>query len=460
MRRILYVTCALLATGSLCLAHERPGEPNHRFTGDAPQSWSVMHHSDAVHGHANQQASFRLAQDNRVPERGIRPTIRSEDRTWAPNTPTPVAGSKGRSDLAQFEATMWEIIKNSSDPADFEAYLDIFPKGRHSAVARKSLRDLRAKAPAAPPQSTRGTARPGNQMVEPRALEAALQLTRKERALIQRALNGKNHQAGEPDGLFGQRTRGAIWRYQSALGMKRTGYLTDAQAKDLVEFGKSLTPSSERKRSVSTEKSQPPPPVRKALAAPAAPTIVEPRTRSFPAPDYDLGTTFTIRSKDKSRRDKIIVLEYSGKSGDISNFGKFEMSRNFRISRRGVSKPLYMSPIRFPLKLGDSWTYRMDFDTKNGKCTVARTMTATVAEKATELTVSSEKISAIKIIHRGKQRRTCSGRTFDPDTVQREFYYSPMLGMFLLDQLRVVRTDGIAILDRIRELVSYSLPSR
>jgi formylglycine-generating enzyme required for sulfatase activity len=54
----------------------------------------------------------------------------------------------------KFERDLWAIIKNSQNAADFEAYLDVFPKGAFAAEAKKRLTKLRAdkaeKAPATP----------------------------------------------------------------------------------------------------------------------------------------------------------------------------------------------------------------------------------------------------------------------------------------------------------------------
>ena len=52
----------------------------------------------------------------------------------------------------KFEKDLWSIIKNSQNAADFEAYLDVFPKGLFAAEAKKRLSDLRGNAPKKTPR--------------------------------------------------------------------------------------------------------------------------------------------------------------------------------------------------------------------------------------------------------------------------------------------------------------------
>ena len=61
----------------------------------------------------------------------------------APQPPSPAAS-------AELEALFWQSIVNSTDPADFEAYLEEFPNGVFRRLARNRLAALRAPANAAP----------------------------------------------------------------------------------------------------------------------------------------------------------------------------------------------------------------------------------------------------------------------------------------------------------------------
>ena len=59
-------------------------------------------------------------------------------------------------------------------------------------------------------------------------------LAREDRVLIQQALNALGFDAGSADGIFGPRTRGAIFEWQSAGGHDATGYVTREQADFLM----------------------------------------------------------------------------------------------------------------------------------------------------------------------------------------------------------------------------------
>ncbi len=62
-------------------------------------------------------------------------------------------------------------------------------------------------------------------------------LTRDERVLVQQALNALGFDAGPADGVFGPRTRSAIWDWQSANDLEVTGYLTQEEAEALGALG-------------------------------------------------------------------------------------------------------------------------------------------------------------------------------------------------------------------------------
>lgn len=49
----------------------------------------------------------------------------------------------------QYELAFWDSIKDSNHPADYEAYLQAYPKGRFAALARARIERLRAAAPKA-----------------------------------------------------------------------------------------------------------------------------------------------------------------------------------------------------------------------------------------------------------------------------------------------------------------------
>ena len=68
-------------------------------------------------------------------------------------------------------------------------------------------------------------------------VEAGLGLKREGRVLVQRGLRSMGLGVGYADGLFGEKTRGAIREWQEGKGFKVTGYLTGEQAEALRAMG-------------------------------------------------------------------------------------------------------------------------------------------------------------------------------------------------------------------------------
>ena len=64
--------------------------------------------------------------------------------------------------------------------------------------------------------------------------EKALELSRDERRKIQTGLNVRSFDVGDPDGIFGMRTRAGISRFQASRNETENGYLTAEQAKSLL----------------------------------------------------------------------------------------------------------------------------------------------------------------------------------------------------------------------------------
>lgn len=62
-------------------------------------------------------------------------------------------------------------------------------------------------------------------------------LTREERIKVQSGLAAVGFDAGPADGIFGPRTRSAIWDWQTAKGQEATGYLTREEAEALGALG-------------------------------------------------------------------------------------------------------------------------------------------------------------------------------------------------------------------------------
>ena len=73
-----------------------------------------------------------------------------------PEPQKPVAGS-AQSDNTAIELAFWDAIKDSSDPADFQAYLDQFPNGSFATLARNRLMRLTPAQPVPGPNGVDAT---------------------------------------------------------------------------------------------------------------------------------------------------------------------------------------------------------------------------------------------------------------------------------------------------------------
>ena len=169
------------------------------------------------------------------------------------------------------ERLFWESVKDSRDPTDFKAYLDRYPRGAYAALAAN--RQKRLKGPSTQPTGTeqpmapaRGEPRqpveapekadvqavavtsdetervesPGRPARSPDSIEVALGLDRDKRRRIQRGLASLGFGPGPADGVFGQRTRTAIGKWQSSLVAPTTGYLDAEAAKALLTTGEQV----------------------------------------------------------------------------------------------------------------------------------------------------------------------------------------------------------------------------
>jgi hypothetical protein len=406
------------------------------------------------------EPQIRLAQESGTTSRGITPRYRQTPTRRRAISPTAEAPRSVTDNTGEFESTMWAIVKESRDASDYDAYLEIFPQGRFAAKARAMLRKLRSAPDVKPTYSTKPNPEHAKQQIDPRTTEAALQLTRKERTLIQRALNDKNHQAGTSDGLFGQKTRGAIWRYQSAMGLRKTGFLTGVLAKELIEDGKRVEISLSPKRSLPKEQTvtaRPAPSlkgnVRHDIGHPA-------KSKKFSLPTYVVGSTFIIKRRVLNKNNKIFELRYLGETESGYDFDEFSLSPTFQISRPGISREQNYPPVKFPFELGETWNYEADFESKSGRCMINSKMVATVSNELEKLTVSGQQVDVVRISHRGTQTLTCGGNPLPrKNNVSREFVYSPLIGMFVSDRLRVIR-GGEPIVKKTRELISFQIPAK
>lgn len=128
-------------------------------------------------------------------------------------SPDTGAGQKERSTATngeerQIELAFWTSIRDSSDPADFEAYLDVYPDGVFARLAHNRLAALEAEAelvkadPASPDETSTAP--------DSRQLARLLQIE------LQRA--GCN--PGKADGQWGPRSRRALERFNRHAGTR------------------------------------------------------------------------------------------------------------------------------------------------------------------------------------------------------------------------------------------------
>jgi TPR repeat protein len=134
----------------------------------------------------------------------------------------------------------WQSIANSTNRADFEAYLQQFPQGVFAPLARNRLAALTppaAPAPAPPPSSSaeilasigRAPSAPPPTPAPPAPAAAADSAwPPSDRASVQAAFNLLGYRKGAISGDFDEATRAAIKRWQAFEGLDETGQLTPA----------------------------------------------------------------------------------------------------------------------------------------------------------------------------------------------------------------------------------------
>lgn len=169
------------------------------------------------------------------------------------------------------EKFMLELAKDSGDPADYQAYLDLFPQGRFAQIARNAIKRIEdASAPAQPVQQaavqpveqepvavasvavpvndeakqkvTRSLAAPLSLAVtDPMRMQVAdqntevlLNLTRDQKKSVQGRLNAIGINVGGVDGSWGRKTRAGIQQWQVQNGLVGTSYLNATQYQLLV----------------------------------------------------------------------------------------------------------------------------------------------------------------------------------------------------------------------------------
>lgn len=98
----------------------------------------------------------------------------------------------------------------------WKQFLNKYPTGEHAQLARQALVELEGDKPV--------------RRVSPAEAEKKLSLSTAQRKEIQLALAQLGYDIGSADGSFGKQTRREIARYQKALGLPETGFLTEITA--------------------------------------------------------------------------------------------------------------------------------------------------------------------------------------------------------------------------------------
>ena len=157
------------------------------------------------------------------------------------------------------ERMYWASVKDSDDPAEIRSYLERYPNGTYAELAR--IRLQRSSGATGPKPSSAGSeagarsaavreaetapeadiAKPA---LPPEAAEEALTLERDHRRLVQSGLKLLGFDPGPADGIFGQRTRAAIAKWQASQDKPPTGYVDAETANILARKGNELPPSS------------------------------------------------------------------------------------------------------------------------------------------------------------------------------------------------------------------------
>lgn len=160
----------------------------------------------------------------------------------------PVAGARPVADAAgpvrgtpDQETTFWTSIADSTDPADFEAYLQQFPDGVFAPLARNRLAALGQQeatpgaadnAGAADAAAAGASGLPGEGAESAPAVVAALTPEEPDPVELARSLQSelqqRNCYAGTIDGIWGPRSRRALESFDRAAGLRLRSLEPDA----------------------------------------------------------------------------------------------------------------------------------------------------------------------------------------------------------------------------------------
>lgn len=150
----------------------------------------------------------------------------------------------------QSDERVWNGIKDSNDPAEFEIFIDTYPESLFLPFAKRRLERLQASQHAALTEESAQSRSEAPQpaIPNPAQTEAALDLRREDRRTAQKALTALGFDTRGIDGIFGQNTRRAIARWQRDEDAEPTGYLTSAQFDELLADAEPIVAALEAAR--------------------------------------------------------------------------------------------------------------------------------------------------------------------------------------------------------------------
>ncbi|HUF45675.1 MAG TPA: peptidoglycan-binding domain-containing protein [Aestuariivirgaceae bacterium] len=161
-------------------------------------------------------------------------------------------------DERQIELTFWSSIRDSSNPADFEAYLETYPNGAFARLARNRLAALAAGSLPAETHSIPDTSGIAS---DPGELARLLQIE----------LRRVGCNPGTPDGLWGQRSRRALEQFNRQAGTSLRTAAATAGALEAVRSRSEVCRAAAR---------QPQKPAAAAAQVPVAPAAPAAQPRS------------------------------------------------------------------------------------------------------------------------------------------------------------------------------------
>ncbi len=214
-----------------------------------------------------------------------------------PAVPSPSAGAAPQDDRGlsnDTERLFWESIKNSTNKADFDAYLRQFPTGVFAALARNRIATIVANEQAvAPPAASAAPERTETALLLPPQPTLSLN----ERREAQVALRRLGLYGGAIDGVFGPGTRAGVRAFQNSIGVTADGNLTEDQMAQLRREAAAVTALAAESVAATpapADPAAPTPPV----ATPAPQVAVLPA----PAPVGNFGAIATSNTPNPVRR--------------------------------------------------------------------------------------------------------------------------------------------------------------